>query len=85
MANDAVRAARLAATRGEALVPWTFEALLREVVDDQTYPVLHRIAWADGGEKASGPDERAEFRFGLERILDGVQVLINQSVSSNRL
>jgi len=54
---------------------WTFDALLRELVDEKTYPRLHRIAWesASGGE----PSEREEFLFGLDRILDGVQALID--------
>ena len=77
MAYDAARAARAAASDGsEGAAPlWTFDALLRELVDEKTYPRLHRIAWASasGGE----PSEREEFLFGLDRILDGVQALID--------
>ena len=54
--------------------PWSFEALLRELVDEQHYPRLHRIAWsADIGSDPSGFEERQEFHFGLDRILDGVE------------
>jgi AcrR family transcriptional regulator len=79
MAHDAARAARAAAAAagGEAMPVWTFEALLREVTDEQTYPRLHRLAWSEGiGDNPTGFDEQEEFRFGLDRILDGVEVLI---------
>jgi AcrR family transcriptional regulator len=86
MAHDAARAARAAAAAaagagagasGDQAPVWTFEALLREVADEQTYPRLHRLAWSGGvGEDPSGWDEQEEFRFGLDRILDGVEVLI---------
>jgi AcrR family transcriptional regulator len=60
--------------------PWSFEALLRELVDEQTYPRLHRIAWSESiGAGASGFDEQAEFAFGVERILDGIQALIDKT------
>jgi AcrR family transcriptional regulator len=70
MADDAARAARRAAESGERM--WTFDALLRELVDQDTYPRLHRIAW----EEESSPSEQEEFMFGVERILDGVEKLI---------
>jgi AcrR family transcriptional regulator len=58
---------------------WSFEALLRELVDEQTYPRLYAIAWSDTiGDHPSGFDEKAEFAFGVDRILDGVQVLIDK-------
>ena len=76
MAYDAARAARAAAASG-APPPWTFEALLRELVDEETYPRLHRIAWAPGdGPPAS---EHEEFLFGVDTILDGVQALIDRA------
>jgi AcrR family transcriptional regulator len=84
MAHDADRAARAAAAAagGEAMPVWTFEALLREVTDEQTYPRLHRLAWSEGiGDNPTGFDEQEEFRFGLDRILDGVEVLIRTAQS----
>ena len=51
-----------------------FETLLRELVDEQTYPRLHRLAWSAPAEPLS---ERDEFLFGVDRILDGVQSLID--------
>ena len=85
MAHDAARAARQAAAAGGADVPaWTWEALVREVVDQQTYPRLHRLAWSGGiGDDPSGFGEQEEFLFGLDRILDGVEVLITRAQGSS--
>jgi AcrR family transcriptional regulator len=85
MAHDAARAAaaaQAAAAAGDlpAAPPVTFEALLRQLVDPESYPILHRIAWTAGAFDApSGQNEEAEFRFGVECILDGVQKLIERS------
>ncbi len=84
MACDAARAAgqeqAAAADSGEPAPPWNFEALLRELVDEPTYPHLYKIAWsADILDSPPGVDERAEFLFGVEAILDGVQALIDRS------
>jgi AcrR family transcriptional regulator len=76
MAHDAFRAARETAASGAPASPWTFDALLRELVDEKTYPRLYRIAWSPVTE---GPrSEREEFLFGIEHILDGVQALIDR-------
>jgi hypothetical protein len=82
MANDAARAATEAAagSAAAAAAGWSYEALLRELADEQTYPRLHRLAWsADLGGSPSGFEEREEFLFGVEVILDGVQALIDRS------
>jgi hypothetical protein len=83
MAYDGARAAaqdQAAAADGAEPPPaWSFEALLRELVDEATYPRLHTIAWSAAiGDNTSGFDERAEFMFGVETILDGVQALIDR-------
>jgi AcrR family transcriptional regulator len=51
----------------------SFDTLLRELVDEQTYPRLHQLAWSAAAESRS---ERDEFLFGVDRILDGVQAFI---------
>jgi AcrR family transcriptional regulator len=80
MANDAARAAAEAAAGSAATPGWSYEALLRELADEQTYPRLHRLAWsADLDGSASGFEERQEFLFGVDAILDGVQALIDRS------
>ncbi|HEY2506352.1 MAG TPA: TetR/AcrR family transcriptional regulator [Streptosporangiaceae bacterium] len=82
MAHDAASAAAQAAAAGTAAPapPWSFEALLRELVTEQEYPRLHRLAWAEAiGDSPSGVEEREEFLFGVERILDGTQALIDKA------
>ena len=80
MAHDAARAAGASGAGDASAPPWTFETLLRELVDEKTYPRLHRIAWSPAS--GSQPSEREEFLFGLDRILDGVQALIDRSAAS---
>jgi AcrR family transcriptional regulator len=88
MAHDAARAARqaqAAATGTEPLPAWTWEGLVREVADEQTYPRLHRLAWsASIGDDPTGFDEQEEFLFGLDRILDGVEALIARAQAEGR-
>jgi AcrR family transcriptional regulator len=91
MAYDAARAVDQAkaaaaetgqadADRTEVQEPqWSFEALLRELVDEHTYPRLYRMAWSAPTDDQPDGDERAEFLFGVERILDGTQALIDQT------
>jgi AcrR family transcriptional regulator len=84
MANDAVRAARDAAAAagdgGEPAPLWTFDALLRELADEATYPRLHKIAWTPPSPGSVGPpSEREEFLFGLDRILDGIQAYMDRA------
>jgi len=80
MANDAARAAAEATAASAAAPGWSYEALLRELADEQTYPRLHRLAWsADIGGSPSGFEEREEFLFGVDAILDGDQALIDRS------
>lgn len=82
MAHDAERAARAVAAGGGAAAP-SWEALLRQLVDARTYPRLHRIAWAQtSATSPSGSSEAAEFAYGLDRILDGIQALISRAAPS---
>jgi AcrR family transcriptional regulator len=73
MANDAARAFA-AASDHEAAAPPSFEALLAQLIDEATFPRLYRIAMASPGRDQA--TEAESFRWGLERILDGVQALI---------
>jgi AcrR family transcriptional regulator len=80
MADDAARAAAEAGQAGGGGAMWTYEALLRELADAERFPRLHRLAWnAEIGDAPSGHDERLEFLFGVDRILDGVQALIEET------
>jgi AcrR family transcriptional regulator len=80
MANDAAQAAKKAMEAGQPPHPMTalsYEALLRELVDEQTFPRLYRMAWSAGPDTPQ--DERAEFLIGIDLILDGVQALIDRT------
>jgi AcrR family transcriptional regulator len=57
--------------------PQSFEALLRELVDEKTYPRLYRLAWEP--EPENPPSEREQFLSSVETILDGVQALIDRT------
>jgi len=57
--------------------PFTFEELLRELVDEPTYPHLYRLAWTSS--PADSLSEREEFLSGLDLILDGVQASIDRA------
>jgi AcrR family transcriptional regulator len=79
MAHDAARAsAEAGGAEGTAAPPPAFEAVLREFVDEKTYPRLHRLAWEDdsASEQLS---EFEEYLFGVDTILDGVQALIDRT------
>ena len=85
MANDAARAAAEAAKAAQAAEssgdaagpPLTFEDLLRELVDERTYPHLYRLAWSSS--EADPLSEREEFLAGIDLILDGVQARIDRA------
>jgi AcrR family transcriptional regulator len=81
MAHEAARA--VAQEPVDGATTWNFESLLRELVDAEGYPRLHRIATGAGdgsGSAGDGPaDEHAEFLFGLEAILDGVASLVERA------
>ncbi len=88
MAYDAARAgaqAQAAQAQGDPVPLLSFETLLRELVDQQSYPRLHRIAWSAGtGADQAEASEREEFLFGVDRILAGVQAHIEAEASDAR-
>ena len=75
MAYDALRAAE-AAPESSGAAPPSFESILQLLVDEATYPRLHRLAWSTASHEPQ--DERAEFLQGIDCILDGVQVLVER-------
>ena len=62
---------------GAQVPPPTFEELLRELVDERTYPHLYRLAWSSS--PADQVSEREEFLLGLDLILDGVQAGVDRA------
>jgi AcrR family transcriptional regulator len=82
VAYDAARAAAQAVKAAQDSQPppapaLSYEDLLRELVDERTYPHLYRLAWSSPGDHPRS--ERAEFLAGIELILDGVQALIQRA------
>jgi AcrR family transcriptional regulator len=86
MAYDAMRAAKAAAAAAAAAgesadsvpgPPPDYEALLRELIDQPTFPRLYRLAWEDPPEEPLSDWD--QFLFGLDTVLDGVQALIDRS------
>jgi len=85
MAYDAARAADEAMKGAQAAQesgtppepPLTYEDLLRELVDERTYPHLHRLAWSPARDHPRS--EREEYLTGIDLILDGVQALIDRT------
>lgn len=74
MAEDARRAAKDGAAA--AVPPESFESLLRELVDEQTFPHLHRLAWEPEPATSTA---REDFLHGVDIILDGAQARIDQA------
>jgi AcrR family transcriptional regulator len=56
-----------------------YSSLLRRLTDAERFPALHAVLAAGVFDVADDPDD--EFRFGLERILDGVDALISSRLA----
>jgi AcrR family transcriptional regulator len=79
-ANEAARAVKKAMESGQSPDPaliLNYETLLRELIDEPTFPRLYRLAWS--AEAGVPDDARAQFLFGLDVILDGVAALIDKT------
>jgi AcrR family transcriptional regulator len=62
--------------------PVDFPALLRTFAAEDTYPALHRAVASGEFDDAFAPPatwrDNPGFRFGLDRILDGIEVLMDE-------
>lgn len=72
---DLQAAARAAGVEGRDAMP-TYGRLLATLTDAERFPALHRVIDAGVFDEPDDPD--AEFVFGLERILDGVEALMRR-------
>jgi AcrR family transcriptional regulator len=74
----AAQAAANAAVEAGDDASWWAEAgpLLERVADPVTYPLASRVGNAVGAELGAAFDPRRAYAFGLERVLDGLGVLI---------
>ncbi|GAB3704177.1 TetR/AcrR family transcriptional regulator [Nocardiopsis oceani] len=55
----------------------TYDPLLAALVDSTQYPTASRVGTAVGQAHQAVYDPEHEFSFGLDRVLDGVQVLVD--------
>jgi AcrR family transcriptional regulator len=76
LAADIADAARAAG--GEVMPGWA--DLLLRVTDAERFPALHRALGSEAFARDDDPDD--EFVFGLARVLDGVDVLIEARATS---
>jgi hypothetical protein len=54
------------------------EELLKGLVEPDRYPTTVRVGQAYKAAKEYGPDHLRSFEFGLQRVLDGIQVFIDR-------
>jgi hypothetical protein len=59
-----------------------YGALLSQVIEPSRFPALERAIASGALDDEDDPDR--EFRFGLERVLDGIELLIGQTDTAGR-
>jgi AcrR family transcriptional regulator len=80
--NEATLTADIAAASGGAHVMPGYGAMVTRLTDPSRFPALHRAVAS--GALDDDDDIDIEFDFGLERILDGIDVLIRQERKARR-
>jgi len=76
-ANDARAARRDSAMNDEQW--WSANApLLQRILDEATFPLATRVGSAAGAAHKSAHDPEHAYRFGLQRVLDGLAALIER-------
>jgi AcrR family transcriptional regulator len=80
-ARGAVEAAEAQARTGISDQQWwqTYGPLLAEVLDPARYPTAIRVGAAAGAEYGAAHDPARSFKFGLQRIIDGIEAFITQA------
>lgn len=78
-ARGAVEAAEAQDRTGMSDQQWweTYGPLLAEVLDPARYPVAVRVGTAAGAEYGAARDPARSFRFGLQRIIEGISAFIS--------
>jgi AcrR family transcriptional regulator len=72
--NEATLAASIGAAPGGEIMP-TWGRLLARLTDPEAFPALHAALRSEAFAQDDEPDD--EFVFGLERVLDGIAVLVS--------
>ena len=82
-AREAVEAAQAQAHTGVSDQQWwqTYGPLLAVVLDPARYPTAIRVGAAAGAEYGAAHDPARSFTFGLQRIIDGIEVFITEASS----
>jgi AcrR family transcriptional regulator len=78
-ARGAAEAAEAQARTGISDQQWweAYGPLLAEVVDPARYPTAIRVGAAAGAEYGAAHDPAGSFRFGLQRVIDGIDAFIS--------
>jgi AcrR family transcriptional regulator len=78
-ARGAAEAAEAQARTGMSDQQWweAYGPLLAEVIDPARYPTAVRVGSAAGAEYDAAHDPARSFKFGLQRIIDGIDGFIN--------
>jgi AcrR family transcriptional regulator len=78
-ARGAIDAAEAQDRTGMSDQQWweTYGPLLAEVLDPARYPVAVRVGTAAGAEYGAARDPARSFRFGLQRIIEGISAFIS--------
>jgi len=64
---------------------WAANApLLARVLDETAYPLATRVGSAAGAAQNAAFDPDHAYEFGLERVLDGLEMLVDARVRSRR-
>jgi hypothetical protein len=80
-ARGAVEAAEAQARTGVSDQQWwqTYGPMLTEVLDPARYPTAVRVGAAAGAEYGAAHDPARSFRFGLQRVIDGIGIFVDQA------
>ena len=82
-ARGTVEAAQAPARTGVSDQQWwqTYGPLLADVLDPARYPTALRVGAAAGAEYGAAHDPARSFKFGLQRIIDGIEAFITEASS----
>jgi AcrR family transcriptional regulator len=82
-AQGAVEASQAQAHTGVSDQQWwqTYRPLLADVLDPARYPTALRVGAAAGAEYGAAHDPVRSFKFGLQRIVDGIEAFITEASS----
>lgn len=76
--NEATLSADIAAARQAGAPSLTYGAILSQLTDASSFPAVHRAIASGTLDDDDADDFDADFDYGLERILDGIDALIRR-------